>query len=155
MSESNYDTSVIFSKVCVSTFHWESPANRSGSVRTQVNRGRVFHSAWGRVFLAWMDNWALCKASWQRTGPERETTERVKTPWPGLEVVHLPLLQLRHLSLSSGNFQTASGLTRIDSSKPLWSDLLFLPEGARLKVTSVGLPSTSLKLLAPSQTHMK
>lgn len=80
-------TQVLFSAKCGFYFHWESLVNRSGGVRKQVNRGRVFHSAWRRVFLArhrpsWMDNWALCEPSWQRTGPERETAERVKTPRP-------------------------------------------------------------------------
>lgn len=80
-------TQVLFSARCVFYFHWEGLVNRSGGVRRQVNRGRVFHSEWRGVFLAchrpsWMDNWALCEPSWQRSGSKRETKERVKTPRP-------------------------------------------------------------------------
>lgn len=79
-------TQVLFSGKCVFYFHWESLVNRSGGVRRQVNRGRVFHRAWRRVFLAchrpgWMDNWVLCDPSWQRSGP-READDRAKKPRP-------------------------------------------------------------------------
>lgn len=38
-------TQVLFSVKCVFCFYWESLVNRSGGVRRQVNRGRVFHRA--------------------------------------------------------------------------------------------------------------
>lgn len=38
-------TQVLFSARCVFCFHWEGLVNRSGGVRRQVNRVRVFHSA--------------------------------------------------------------------------------------------------------------
>lgn len=38
-------TQVLFSARCVFNLHLEGPVNRSGGVRRQVNRGRVFHSA--------------------------------------------------------------------------------------------------------------
>lgn len=89
-------TQVLFSARCVFYFRREGLVNRSGGVRRQVNRGRVFHSAWRGVFLAchrssWMDNWALCEPSWQR-GRRQKQRESENTS-AMLEVIHLPLLQ--------------------------------------------------------------
>lgn len=136
-------TQVLFSARCVFYFYWEGLVNRSGGVRRQVNRGRVFHSAWRGVFLAchrpsWMDNWALCEPFWQRSGPKRGTTERAKTPRPCWKSSIFRCFQiLSYLSLYSGNFQTASSprgshKTALQSPAPLSSALLFLPGETKL-----------------------
>lgn len=104
-------TQVLFSLKCVFYFYWESLVNRSGGVRRQVNRGRVFHRAWRRVFLAchrpaWMDNWALCDPSWQRRGLERRTTGRNHLCLSGSHPSSIASTSF-FVDLFSGNFQMA------------------------------------------------
>lgn len=124
MSESNYYTSVIFSKVCSLLSARGSCKQVRRGERRQVNRGRVLHSAWRGVFLAyhrpsWMDNWALCKPSWQRG-----RRQRAKTPQPFWKSSIASKYQsLGCSSLFSGNLQTASSPpgsheTTLQSSAP-------------------------------------
>lgn len=125
-----------------------------------------------------MDNWALCKPSWQRSGPKREMTERGKTTRPCCKssIFHcFKWLDPPPLSLSSpgsGNFQndtsTASSLPdlhktpNLPESPPSFprlapkTSLLFLVEEAKLDRTSTsGSSSTSVKFLAASQMYTK
>lgn len=68
---------------------------------------------------------------------------------------------LSYSSLCSGNFQRVllkqpdSHKTTLQSPTPLSSALFFLQEETKLDTKHTGSSSTSLKLLAPSQIHMK
>ncbi|TWW82107.1 Chondroadherin Cartilage leucine-rich protein [Takifugu flavidus] len=83
-----------------------------------------------------MDNWVFCDPSWQRSGP-READDRLKTPRP----------RWKSSTFLCFDFDSPFKPSDVACSSHL--------EGTELDVTSDSSSSTSLKLLAPSQMHLK
>lgn len=139
-------TQMLFSERCVFCFDSEGLVNRSGGVRAQVNRGRVFHSAWRGIFLACHHH-----SLNGQLGPlraflaEKRRDDRVKTPQPCWKssIFHcfkIPDPQPAYLSLYSGIFQTASSppdshKTTLQSSAAVWCAFLLLLEETQLDTT--------------------
>lgn len=100
-----------------------------------------------------MDNRAFCEPSWQRSGPERETAERVKTPRPCWKssTFHCFNLNTRRspVEISKRLHPHRTHMKRpFKAPSSSWRK-------QNLDVISRSSSSTSLKLLAPSQMHMK
>lgn len=110
-----------------------------------------------------MDNWVLCEPSWQRNGPKRETTERVKTPRPCWKssIFHcfkIPSATCRstveiskQLHLCQTHIKQPFKAEHLSLS--LSSALLFLLEETKLDTMQMGSSSTSLKFLAPCEAE--
>lgn len=132
--------------------------NRSGGVRRQVNRGRVFHRCLKRSIFSLPLPASPPPGLDGQLGPLRaflaKRGQGEKNTSAMLEVIHLfhcvkILEPFGYLSLYGGNFQTASSPPDFHENNPsktrapLSLDLL----------QETGPPRTSLKLLAPSDPH--
>lgn len=145
----------------------EGLVNRSGGVRRQVNKRQGVPQCMKRSIFSLPSprlNGQLdpLRAFLAKERPKEGDDRKSENTSAMLEAIHLPLLlnTLRCLLLYSGNFQTASSpprshKTALQSRAPLPSALLFLPRETQLDMTLMGSSSTSLKLLAPSQMHLK